>query len=155
VTTNTYHSQPYTANGPNFNDYGRPWQVVETGDGGTRTTARTFQYGFTPFIKDRVASETVTVGSESFRRSWVYGAANGFLTDMYGWGATTTSGVHVTYAPTTVGNVDRVTDANGDTTTYTYDWGVRKNVRTPAYPGVDTVRRLINSMAPSSPRPAA
>jgi YD repeat-containing protein len=143
--TNTYHSQAYSANGPNFNDYGRPWQVVETGDGGTRTTTRTFKYGFTSFIKDRIDTETVTAGSESFKRSWVYNLANGFLKDTYDWGATTTGGVHIAYGPTAVGNIDSITDANSDTTTYSYDWGVRKNVRTPAYPGVDTIRRVINA----------
>ena len=133
ATTYTYHSQAYSASGPNFNDYGRPWRVVETGDGGTRTTERTFQYGFTPYIKDRVATETVTVGSQSFKRGWVYDLADGFLADTYDWGATATGGIHLAYTATAVGNVESVTDASGDTTTYTYDWGVRKNVRTPAY----------------------
>jgi uncharacterized repeat protein (TIGR01451 family) len=147
TTTNTYHSQAYAANGANFNDYGRPYQVDETGDAGTRTTLRTFQYGFTSYIKDRVATETVTVGSESFKRSWVYASATGFPTDEYGWGGTTTNGIHTQFAATTTGtgNIESVTDGNNHKTSYTYDWGVRKNVQTPAYPSVDTMRRVINS----------
>ena len=58
MTQSYYASTAYSPNGAAFNDYGRPYKVVETGDAGTRTTDRTFRYDFTPYVKDRVATET-------------------------------------------------------------------------------------------------
>lgn len=146
LTSYSYHSQPYAAGGPNFNDYGRPWQVVETGDAGTRTTVRTFTYGFTPYIVDKVGTETLTIGSESFKRSWAYAPVNGFLTDEYGWGNTSTSGIHTTFAPTTdgKGNLGSITDGNGHSTSRYFDSGVLARVVTPAHPTIDTLARTIN-----------
>ena len=70
VTTNTYRKQ-------NFNDYGRPEIIQEDGDL-SRTIRRTFQYGFTRYIVDKIGSETVTVAGESFSKSFTYDLANGF-----------------------------------------------------------------------------
>jgi uncharacterized repeat protein (TIGR01451 family) len=136
TTTNTYSSIPYTANGGNFNDYGRPWKVVETGDAGTRTTARTFRYGFAPYIVDRLDSEVVSIDSApaaTFSKSYAYNLANGFMTSE------TVYGIQTTYAPDAYGNVASRTNANGHTTSYGYDWGVLKTV-TPPVSGTATTR---------------
>ena len=119
TTTNTYHSQAYAATGPNFNDYGRPYQVVETGDAGTRTTALVYKYGFTPYIRDRVDSESVTVGSETFSSSYVYSTATGFKTNE------TIRGITTTFTPTSDGrgNVWKVTDAHNHARVFTYSYG--------------------------------
>lgn len=136
----------------NFNDYGRAWRTTETGDAGTRTTERAFPYAFTPYIRDKVSSEKVTVRrknsavGETFSRSWAYNLANGFLIDRYDWGETTTSGIRMRYGPTTDGrgNVGTATDGNGHSSTYSYSWGALSRVVKPAHPTIDTLKRTIN-----------
>jgi YD repeat-containing protein len=131
ATTNTY-----STNASNFNDYGRPYQIDENGDlTGTRQTSRTFQYGFGPYIVDRIASETVTVtGSQSFQKSYQYNLTNGFKTSQTVYGITTS------YTPTsTRGNIASSTN-NSNTTTYSYDWGLASTITTPMYP----ITRVIN-----------
>ena len=128
TTTNTYATT-------NYNDYGRPSSISETGEL-SRTTARTFQYGFTPpYIVDRLASETVTVGGESFTKSYTYNLSNGFKVGetIYGLGKT--------FTPDSKGNVASVTDASNKTTSFSYDWGVVKDTTTPGY----TITRTINA----------
>ena len=72
VTTNSYRTT-------DFNDFGRPWKIVESGDL-TRTTTRVFQYGFDPYIVDRVASETVQVtGDQAFAASRTFDLSDGFV----------------------------------------------------------------------------
>lgn len=121
----------------NFNDYGRANSIVETGDL-SRTTTRTFDYAFTPYIKDRMASETVSVASSSFATSYAYDDSSGFKTSETIYGVTTT------FAPTPNGNVQSATDARNNTTSFTYDWGVLKDVITPEYAPTATVSRSIN-----------
>jgi hypothetical protein len=118
----------------NYNDYGRPWQVVETGEL-SRTTTRTFDYAFTPYIRDRVASETVSMGTESFTRSYEYRDSDGFQQSENVYG------IPRTFTPGTRGNVASVTDGENKITSFTYDWGVVKNTVTPKY----TITRVINS----------
>lgn len=118
-TTNTYHTT-------NFNDYGRPYSISETGQL-SRTTAVGFQYGFTPYIVDKIQSETVTVGGESFTKSYGYNSVNGFMTSQSIYGVTTTFG------PTGRGNVSTSTNARSYTTTFSYSWGAVSNIQTPEY----------------------
>ena len=137
VTTNTYHSQAYSPAGPNFNDYGRPYQIQESGNLSRKTT-RAFQYGFTPYIVDKVASEAVEVSGETFTKSWGFSLATGFMTSE------TIYGIQTTYTPTTdgFGNVGSRTNANGHKTSYSYDWGVLKDTTPPV---LDTATmRVIN-----------
>ncbi len=126
-TTNTYV-------GSNFNDYGRPSQVSESGQL-MRSTSRTFQYGFSPYIVDKIASETVTVGGESFAKSYAYNLTNGFLQSQTIYGVTTT------FSPTAQGNVAISTDARSKTTFFSYQWGRASSVQTPEH----TISRSINS----------
>ena len=132
VTTNTYGTA-------DFNDYGRPNLVTETGQL-TRTTQRAFTYTFTPYIRDRVLSETVTVSGESFTKSYTYQASTGFMTSQ------TIHGITTTYTPHTsgnaVGNVHAETNARNFRTTYsTYSWGVPATIQTPEY----TITRVVNT----------
>ena len=72
ATDNVYSSS-------NFNDYGRPATVNENGPLGARYTTRIFQYGFSGYVVDKVASETVSVGSEAFTKGYSFNLSNGFL----------------------------------------------------------------------------
>jgi YD repeat-containing protein len=126
VTRNTY-------NAGNFNDYGRPRQIAETGEL-SRTTDRTFRYGFVPYIVDKIATETVTVGGESFVKSYAYDLANGFLTSE------TLFGIPLFYANDGAGNVRSRRDALNNTTFFTYSWGLLKDTQTPLF----TITRVIN-----------
>lgn len=126
TTANSYHTS-------NFNDYGRPYQVSENGQL-SRTSTRTFDYGFSGYIVDKVESEVVSVGGESFTTSYSYNHSNGFLA------STSIYGVNTNYGEGSGGNVTGITDARGNHTTLTYSNGVLENVITPEY----TISRTIN-----------
>src|SRR5207244_3673652 len=68
-----------------FGDYHHPYKITEHGQL-DRTTMRTFQYGFTPYVVGKVSRETVTVGGESFAKCWTYDLTTGFtqLETIYG-----------------------------------------------------------------------
>ena len=129
----------YAYHATSFNDYGRPYQVAERQTvggivGPTRTTIQTFKYGFTPYIVDRVESETVAVAGESFAtRSYGWNLANGFQTSE------TVLGLTTTFAPTAQGDRASRTDGLGHPTAFTYDWGSLKNT-TPPVSGTQTTR---------------
>jgi hypothetical protein len=126
-TTNSYHST-------DWNDYGRPHLVTETGQA-TRSTQRVFQYsGLTGYIKDKIQSETVTVAGESFTKSFGY-RSDGFLLSQ------SIYGVPSTFAPTSRGDVATVTNARNYSTHLSYSYGTLRDTQTPEY----TITRLINS----------
>jgi YD repeat-containing protein len=127
TTTNSYNSN-------NFNDYGRPWQTTENGQL-QRTTTRTFQYGFSSYIVDKIASETVNVSGESFTKSYTYSSATGFTLSESVYGVATT------FVPTSQGDVASSTNARSKTTSYQYQWGRTSSEQTPEY----TITRSINS----------
>lgn len=117
----------------NYNDYGRPYQTQEVeAVYRWRTTTRTFQYGFTPYIMDRVGTESIqimtaygqTVGPAN--SNWTYNPADGFLTGQALAGATTT------FEPSAEGNIAASTDGRGNRTTYAYTWGAVQDVHTPS-----------------------
>lgn len=126
---NTYREYATT----NYNDYGRPFRMDEQGEL-RRITTRTFQYGFTPRLIDRLASEQRQVGTETATSSWTYTAATGFQTGE------TISGITTTFEATGEGNILAQTDAHGHRTSFTYAWGVRANTQTPLY----LIERTIN-----------
>ncbi|MGH9337710.1 MAG: hypothetical protein ACRD21_28495, partial [Vicinamibacteria bacterium] len=115
----------------NFNDFGRPFRIVETGDR-TRTTTFTFDYAFNSsvYIKDKVKSETLA----GLTKSYQYDDATGFKTSESIYGVATTFGRDA------FGNVSQVTDALNRRTHFTYDWGVLENTVTMLY----TIQRAIN-----------
>jgi YD repeat-containing protein len=119
-----------------FADYGRPWRIFETGDAGSRYRDRGFDYDFSGYLIDRIASETLTAGGSTYTKSWAYDNATGFLD------SSTRYGVPTTYtADAATGTLAGVTDAHGHETTFTYDWGVVKNTTTPLF----AITRTINS----------
>jgi YD repeat-containing protein len=130
VQTRTRNSQSFSIdhsyNSSNFNDYGRPHQTVESGSL-SRTINRTFDYNFTDYIVDKIASETVSGGGDTFTKSYSYNNANGFLTSQSIYGVTTS------YNQTSGGNVSSETNARGFTTSYQYDWGIANSINTPQY----------------------
>jgi YD repeat-containing protein len=115
VTRNSY-------NAGNFNDFGRPARITETGEL-SRTTARTFRYGFVPYIVDKIASETVTVGAESFNKSYNYDSANGFLTSETLYGITT----QYSYQYDGLGRRTRKSNPDGSAVLYQYN-GIDVNI---------------------------
>ncbi len=121
TTTLDYHS----ALG-NFNDYGRPWRISEDGEL-HRVITRTFQYGFTPYLVDRLASEQVQQGAEIVASSWTYNLATGFLDSQ------TLTGFTTTFTPTTAGTGQmwKAKDGNNHETLFTYTWGRVAQVQTP------------------------
>jgi hypothetical protein len=126
-TTNTYNgigTCPFGGTHESFNDYGRPCIISEQGQL-SRKTERFFQYGFTPYIKDRIQSETVTVpatGTESFTKSFAYNLATGFKTGE------TIYGISKTLGPDPRGNIASVTDANTHTTRFSYERGLSRSL---------------------------
>ncbi|MEO7272685.1 MAG: Calx-beta domain-containing protein [Vicinamibacterales bacterium] len=128
TTNNSYHT-----NLGNVNDYARPYQVQALGESAyqSRLTTRTFQYGFTPYILDRTASESVqvqtaygqTTPTES--SSWTYDSTTGFLTAQTIFGFTTG------FEASLQGNVAASTDGRGNRTTYAYTWGTLQEVHSP------------------------
>jgi YD repeat-containing protein len=141
ATVNTYDERPYRADrASNFNDFGRPKEVLETGEL-TRRTSRTFFYGtgadpsFTTFIADKTASETVEVGGESFTSSWKYEAATGFTKSQ------TINGITTTFSRDDYGNVASATDANGNLDALTYPSGGKVTYQ---YDGENRITRVAN-----------
>jgi YD repeat-containing protein len=142
TTDYTYAPDAWSPNRPNnFNDYGRPERIDETGEL-ARTTTREFFYGsngypgFGTYIVDKIESETVQVGAEVFTRRHTYDAATGFKKseDIYG--------IPMSYKADSSGsgNVGRSTDANNHSTSYEYSWGTADRIQTPEY----LIERKIN-----------
>jgi YD repeat-containing protein len=119
TTTYEYH----LADGK-YNDYGRPWRVTENGHA-TRTTTRTFQYGFAPYIVDRTAAEEIRIGAQIIPSTWTYDLSSGFLLEETLWG------IRHRYEAGPGGNVGAYTDAVNNRTTFAYAWGVVREITTP------------------------
>lgn len=143
-TSYTYSPLGYSKFRPdNFNDYGRPHTINETGDL-TRKTSRTFFYGssndpsFGVYIVDKVESETVEAptGGEVFTKTFAYDSADGFMTGQ------TIHGITTTYTPHSSGsgNIGKAEDENGNEVQYDYGWGVADEIDTTEY----TITRVIN-----------
>jgi YD repeat-containing protein len=119
TTTYEYH----LADGK-YNDYGRPWRITENGHA-TRTTTRTFQYGFAPYIVDRTAVEETRIGQQIIPSNWTYDLSTGFLLEETLWG------IRHRYELGPGGNVGAYTDAANNRTAFTYAWGQVQDVTTP------------------------
>jgi YD repeat-containing protein len=118
----------------NFGDYHQPSSIDEVGELARHTTI-SYEYDFIPWIRGRVRSQTVTVGSESFVKEFNWNRNTGFQEGE------TLYGIHMGYGADARGNRGSATDAHNHTTVFTYEWGVPKNTTTPLY----TVAQAINS----------
>jgi YD repeat-containing protein len=128
TTTYDYH----TGLG-NYNDYGRAYQTTAIGETIYQkfTTSRVFQYGFTPYLLDRIASQSIKVQTSygqvtpTETSTWTYDTGTGFLTGQ------SLFGVGAIFEPSSRGNVAASSDGLGHRTTYTYTWGTVQDVHSP------------------------
>lgn len=119
TTSHEYHTA-------NYNDYGQPWKVTESGEF-TRTTTRTFQSGFTPYIVGLPSQVQTAVGAQSSVSNWTYDLSTGFPTSFVGPRAPLQ-----TFVPRADGNVASAKDAlNHETFFENYTWGLATRIRTP------------------------
>ena len=140
-TTYIYNPSPYNrARAANFNDHGRPFLTLESGDL-DRATLRAFAYfpggdpSFGTYIVDRLDTELLVSSGDAFMQSFEYLPATGFrrLENRFG--------IVTRFEPDASGNLAASRDANDNVTRFTYDWGVVKNTITPEH----TITREINS----------
>jgi YD repeat-containing protein len=131
----------YGSAGPldNFGDYHQPSQITEEGEL-SRAITRSYFHGATPYVRGQISSETVSVGAESWTRTWSYETATGFKTRQTEFGATADAGIPTTFARDDRGNVAAITSATDKTTTFDYSWGQVSATHTPEY----TKTRSIN-----------
>jgi len=120
----------------NFNDFGQPYLVTETGDDDTRTHTYAFQaFMGTPYLGARITSHAVSSWSVPLETA-TYDGSTGFLSSQ------THLGIQVTYTPDAYGNVAAAADGvSGHQTTLEHAWGVVSNTLTPQY----GITRVINS----------
>lgn len=106
----------------NYEDFNRPWKVVDTGER-TRTTTYDYEYAFGgAHVLDKTKQESVEVLPETpYVRSWRH-RTNGFLDQETIYGVTTN------FVPTAAGDVYQKVDARGSTTTNTYQYGAESSV---------------------------
>jgi YD repeat-containing protein len=121
TTTITRGSHSYQTRQEDFDRYGHPRRIVESGDVG-RTTALTYYYNTARNILDRrVASESSSPGGSSV---WSY--------DSHGRRTRETiNSISTSFAYDSSGRLIRETDANGNSTSYeNYQFAVPTRVRT-------------------------
>jgi len=142
LRNNRTYTTSYRYNVLSYGDFHQPFEIIETGDDNVkRTTTRTFEYEFTPFITGKVSLETVSVdpvgdGDSTFEKRWTYDHDTGFTLSA------TIHGITTTFAPDAQGqgNVGSSRTGNGHTTTFTYDRGLVRDIITPKH----TTSRTIN-----------
>ncbi len=128
----TRGGRTYTTSYGNYDAFGNPQAISETGDA-SRTTALTyFSNTARNIVKDRPASEAVTVGLQTFTTTFGYDP-NGNLTTVNRFGVVTTFGY-------TGGNLTSRTNARNVTTTFQYSRGVVSAITNPVY----SITRSIN-----------
>ena len=123
--------------GANFGDYLRPNLITESSSTqtNTRVTARSFDYGFTPYIPGKIGSESVSVAGETFSTTYSYDHATGFMQSA------TRAGVTTTFQRDAMGNGVSSTDADGHWTAAAFQWGAPQTVNTPT----SSIVRELNS----------
>jgi YD repeat-containing protein len=119
-------------------DYHNPSVITEIADmGSKRKTTREYTHSLTPFIVGLVKWEDVRlvvgeVEQPAFTKTWEYdlddsdpGNDRGFVTGAV------TYGIANAYSPDDFGNVASVTNGNGHTTSFAYEWGIPTSIQTP------------------------
>ena len=107
--------------------WGQPTFIQEHGDlPYYRHTAISYEQMAYPYA-DQPSTVTVSGNGESYVTEFHYYPEAAFLYSKTVYGITTT------YNPDQYGNVWREMDGNGNTTSYTYNWGVVDSVQTPEF----------------------
>jgi YD repeat-containing protein len=131
----TRDGKTYATSYSNYDTYGNPKTISETGDK-TRTTTRTYWYSTSKnIVKDKPSSETVS-GSfpGTFTTNYTYDT-NGYPTQISRYGVVTN------YSYYSNGNLYTMTDANGNKMTYQWSNGRISKITNPIY----YISRSINS----------
>ena len=119
----TAFATDYTYDENNFGDYHQPKSITETGTGLTRTTNRSFKPpSSSPYLVGLPATETMTVGTDTFEKSWTYDSATGFKT------AETIYSIETEFTPDSRGNVRTIEKANDKITVFTPAWASQDNL---------------------------
>ena len=138
LTTNsiTRNGKTYTTNYSNYDGYGNPQSISESGDK-TRTTSKTYWYNTSKnIVQNKPSSETVSGSfSGSFTTNYTYDSNTGNLTQLNKYGVVTN------YSYFSNGNLYSTTDANGKTTYYQWSNGRISQITNPIY----SILRSINS----------
>ena len=132
----TRDRKSYTTTYSNYNAYGDPGTITETGTANSsRTTTLTyFTDAVRNIVKSHPLSQAVTVSGETFTTNYSYDA-NGNLTTLNRYGVVTTFGY-------TNGNLTSRTNARGFTTNYQYSNGTVSQIAKPV--AGYTINRVIN-----------
>lgn len=137
LTTNsiTRDGKTYTTNYSNYDSYGNPQSIPETGD---KTRNRSISYWYNTsknIVQNKPSSETVSGGfSGSFTTNYIYDSNTGNLKQVNRYGVITD------YEYYGNGNLYWSRDANSKYTYYYWDKGRISQIQTPEY----TINRVIN-----------
>src|SRR5439155_8770233 len=118
----------------NYDAYGNPQTIIETGDA-SRTTTLTYFYNTAKnIVKDHPASQAVTVAGQTFTTNYAYDTTGNLIT-LNRYGVSNTFGY-------TNGNLTSRTNARNFTTSYQYSHGTESQIAKPitGY----TINRTIN-----------
>lgn len=131
----TRGGQTYTTNYSNYDSYGNPETILESGNK-DRTTSISYWYNTAKnIVQNKPASETISGGFPgSFTTGYSYNS-DGSISQLNRYGVTTDYGYYSN------GNLQSETNARGKTTSYEWSYGVIKKITTPEY----TVNRSINT----------
>jgi len=133
----TRDGKTYATSYSNYDSYGNPTIISETGDK-TRTTSITYWYNTTKnIVHNKPLSETVSGGfSGTFTTSYTYDGITGNLTQLNKYGVATN------YSYYSNGNLYNMTDANSKKTTYVWNNGKISKITAPD--NLYTIEREIN-----------
>lgn len=141
-TTYEYKDDPYRENEPcngdghRYGDFHHPWRITEVARREDavvlthRVTERTYKhcdaYGG-PLNVAHLSKEQVTINGETSVREWDVYSSTGVITSQ------TIDGVKTDFSSHYLGQPGLVTDANHNTTTIQYDWGIPSVIVTPKH----------------------
>lgn len=137
----------YTYSDTNYNDHFQAHTIQQWAEGAwatRRVVSRSFWYGAasTLYMPAQLSREDVYEGTEFRFSERTYASATGFNTSLIlGYAGITPTTLVTSFTPTATGNVAAVTDAAGQTTTFSYSWGVPSQVQTPML----TTTRVVNA----------
>lgn len=130
----TRDGKTYTTTYSNYDAYGNPKSIAETGDK-TRTTSLNYWYNTAKnIVKEKPASDTVTGGFPGTITTSYSHDTNGNVTQINRYGVVTT------YSYYSNGNLWKITDANTKTWTYGWNRGRISSISNPVY----AISRVIN-----------